>query len=196
MKKILFLLLICLAAIACHGQDGKSELIVPWPNEYNWKIYDTKTSQELPHVDLWETAYNISLVPGNETINDWTIIGRLVKYPVNDVKNGMSVVLKVEDGKLVDNLASIADTIFNLEKKKFSQIKFTLSEKYERGILFKIEPDSSVNAGDKPSTFYYLTRGGYGYLYLASVTIHEPKLSNEFVAKWSNIFKHSQHEVD
>lgn len=192
MKKIPFSLFIFLLATACYGQDGKSELIIPWPKEYNWKTYNTKTGKEFPYFDPSERAFQITFVPENQTMNDWIIKGSIVKYGSNEDKDGIRLIYKFEDGKMVDNLTSIADTIFYLQKQKFFHIKFILLEKYGRGILFKIEPDDPSNGNNESSTLYYLIAGGYGYVYLASVTIHESKLSDEFIAKWSKVFKNSQ----
>src|SRR5690625_7298558 len=58
------------------GQDTIEALKIHWPEEYEWKIGSNEEDGNIHFLEL---------IPGNETVENWTIIGTMMS--LNDVRN-------------------------------------------------------------------------------------------------------------
>ena len=123
----------------------------------------------------------VELVPNNESVDKWTIIGTTQTYTsLKGLKN-----LPIE---------SVMNTTFNEAKKTAINPTLTFIEKKEDGknpwILFKIESPSFKNDTNPESQLYYVIAGDDA-LYSNFVAIKSATLSKEFTDHWTGIFKTS-----
>jgi hypothetical protein len=110
--KHLFTYAICFLCFHSFAQK-KETLKIVWPEEYKWKIGSNQEN---------ETVHMMELIPGNETVEKWTIIGTMMSYkgaqafPVDKAMNLMFDQTKqsAPDAKLTmvekDEVASV-DTV-------------------------------------------------------------------------------------
>jgi hypothetical protein len=167
MKHVLTLFLVlCFASSHSFGQKRESLKIV-WPEEYKWKV---GSNQET------ETVHMMELIPGNETVENWTIIGTMMSY-------------KGAQGLPVDKAMNL---MFDQTKKNASNAKLTLIEKDEAAkhpwILFKIESPKFNDDPNPESQLYYIIQGSSS-LYSNFVALKKAKLDDDFVNKWKGIFR-------
>jgi hypothetical protein len=149
----------------------KQEILrIDWPAEYKWKVGSDQDDGKM---------HMLEVVPGNETVENWTIIGSLLAIKgVTGVP--MDVVLKgtVEQQQKLDTAATV-----------------TLIERNDTAahpwILFKIESPTAHNAGKPESELFYFIQGNTS-LFNGIVGIKEATLTNDFVAKWKGVFKTSR----
>lgn len=168
--KQLFILLITIG-FTTTAVAQNSRLIVPWPE--TWKI----GSEQKNH-----TMKMVELIPNNETIDKWTIIGTTQTYTTFKGLGNSSI-------------ESVMNTTFNEAKKNAINPTLTLIDKKEDGknpwILFKIEAAGFKNDNTPESQLYYVVVGD-NTLYSNFVAIKVATLSKEFLTHWTNIFKLSQ----
>jgi hypothetical protein len=170
MKRLLTLLFtICILCTHSFAQK-KETLKIVWPEEYKWKI---GSNQET------ETVHMIELIPGNETVEKWTIIGTMMSY-------------KGAQGFPVDKAMNL---MYDQAKQNAADAKLTLIEKDEAAkhpwILFKIESPSFKDDPTPESQLYYIIMGETS-LYSNFVALKKAKLDDAFVSKWKAIFKASE----
>jgi len=166
-KRLLFIVAFVTLTVSAFGQEI---LKIDWPDEYNWKIGSTQEDGKV---------HMIELIPGNETVDKWTIIGTMMS--VKGVKNIP-----------MDNAVKM---MFDQAKQNAPKATVTLIEKNESGqnhwVIFKIETPRSNNDKNPESQLYYIIQGEAS-LYINFVAIKEKTLSKEFVDKWTTIFKNAE----
>ena len=166
---LLLLISLCLVGIT-YGQEKKEIIKIPWPPEYKWKIGSDQEDQNIRIIEL---------IPENESIEKWTIIATVVL-----VKGARNVPIE-----------SAMNLTFDQAKANAPKAKLTLFEKDEKSvhpwILFKIESPNFKDDKNPESQLYYIIQGDEN-LYSNLVAMKEKTLSQEFVEKWSGIFKASQ----
>jgi len=170
-KQILFLALLVMSAVnITYGQDKIENLKIIWPEEYKWKVGSNQEDK---------TMHMMELVPGNESVEKWTIIGTMLS--IKGVKN-----VPMDDAM---------NMTFDQAKPNAPKAKLTLVEKDEKAlhpwVLFKIESPNFKNDKNPESQLYYVVQGDQT-LYSNFVAIKEKTLSPEFIAKWTKVFKESE----
>ncbi|RZK51925.1 MAG: hypothetical protein EOO91_20205 [Pedobacter sp.] len=161
---------ICLALIGIanltHAQEN---LKIAWPGEYKWKIGSEQKSGNTRMVEL---------IPGNESINKWTIIGTMVS---------MMGTTSVSVEKAMN--ATYSRTLSNAPKAKLKIIEKGIKSG-SPWILFRVESPYFNNSKTPESQLYYIIQGTQA-LYSNFVAIKQPSLGVLFVEKWSKVFKNS-----
>lgn len=172
MKRYLLLFAIVLFAVVkvANAQTGAESLKVFWPDEYKWKIASNQQNQ---------TARMIELLPGNETLNNWTMIGTMTV--MKGIKNS--------------DVTNIMKTIFDKTKGRATKARLVVVERGTSAknpwIIFKIESPAFVNSKIPESQFYYVIQGNQS-LYTNFVAIKQDMLGPLFVEKWAKVFKRSK----
>jgi hypothetical protein len=170
MKPLLFLAFFILTTILSSGQTKIESVKIKWPDEYKWK---TGSDQED------KTQRMIEMIPGNETIDHWTIIGTMLV-----IKGATNVPMDIA-----------MNLMFDQAKQTAINPVLTLLEKNDTAkhawILFKIESPKFTNDKNPESQLYYIIQGENA-LYSNFVAIKEKTISKEFADKWVKIFKASE----
>jgi len=166
MKQLLIFLISVCFFIPAIGQTER--LIIPWPE--TWKI----GSQEKNH-----TMSMVELIPNNEKIDQWTIIGTTTVFTgKQDAPIDATMNLTFNEAKK----AAVNPTLTFIDKKEDSKNPW---------ILFKIESASYKNNNNPESQLFYIVEGDEA-LYSNFVAIKESTLSKEFVDHWKGLFKSSK----
>lgn len=146
---------------------------IHWPEEYQWKVAEQAED---------ETQEIMILVPGNESMENWTIQGTMISMK----------------GTRMDNLDVFYDLVVEQIKAEAIKPKVTIVEKNysvkNPYILFKLEAKSFKSDPNPESTLFYLIQGDTS-LFLTVVSIHEPKLSKDFLKTWKTIFLSSSFQM-
>lgn len=170
MKKSLVLFVLFFSALSLFAQDKIENLKVNWPEEYKWKIGSNQED---------ETVHFVELVPGNESVEKWTIIGTMMS---------LKKVTNMPMDKAVELF--LAQT-----KTNAPDAKLTVFEKNETAknhyVLFKIEVEKYLDDPNPESQVYYIIQGDSS-LYVNIVGIKEKKISKSFEEKWIKVFKSSE----
>ncbi len=150
--------------------QSEEQLKIAWPEEYHWKVgSDQETNSH----------HLIELIPENESLNEWSIIGTMFSF--KDVKHAP--------------VEAIMNLLFEQTKKTAVRPTLTVIEKNDTAknawIIFKIESPKFKKDKTPESQLYYLLQGNTS-LYSNFVAIKEKTLSDDFVAKWSKIFRNSE----
>lgn len=169
MKRLLFIVALATLTVSAYGQTQEN-LGINWPEEYKWKIGSNQED---------DTIHMIELIPGNETIDKWTIIGTMMS--IKGLKN--------------IPMDTVMQTMFDQAKQNAPKATLTFIEKDESGenhwIIFKIEAPRFKDDKKPESQLYYIIQGNTS-LYTNFVAIKEKSLSKDFVDKWTTIFKNSK----
>lgn len=170
MKKIIFFATFLTLTTISFGQSTIENLKIIWPEEYKWKVGSNQEDK---------TQQMIELIPGNETIEKWTIIGTMLS--IKGVKNvPMDVAMNLMFDQAKQN--AIKPTLSLVERNDTTKNAW---------IIFKIETSKFKNDPNPESQLYYIIQGNTS-LYSNFVAIKEKNLSKEFVDKWTKIFKNSE----
>jgi len=141
---------------------AQENLKIAWPGEYKWKIGSNQKSGNTRMVEL---------IPGNETLNNWTIIGTMVSLM----------------GSTRVSVEQAMNMTYNQTLKNAPQARLKMVEKGTKAsapwILFRIE-------SPRESQLYYVIQGKQA-LYSNFVAIKQPTLGVLFVEKWVRVFKAS-----
>jgi hypothetical protein len=172
MRRFLFLFTIALIAVVtiAKAQTGAESLKVFWPDEYKWKIASNQQNK---------TARMIELIPGNETLNSWTMIGTMTV--MKGVKNmDMSGAMKM---------------IFDKTKSRAPKARLVAIERGGTAknpwIMFKIESPNFTNSNTPESQMYYVIQGNQS-LYTNFIAVKQASLGPLFIEKWARVFKRSK----
>ncbi|RZK13093.1 MAG: hypothetical protein EOO46_00760 [Flavobacterium sp.] len=148
---------------------AQENLRISWPGEYKWKIGSDQKSGSTRMVEL---------IPGNESINNWTIIGTMISMM----------------GTTSVSVEKAMNTIYNQTLSKAPKAKLKIIEKGTKAgsqwILFRIESPFFNNSKTPESQMYYIIQGKKA-LYSNFVAIKQPSLGILFIEKWSKVFKNS-----
>ena len=168
MKKQLIIICLILAGLASATQ-AQENLKIAWPGEIKWKIGSNQKSGNTRMVEL---------IPENESMNNWTIIGTMVSIMGST---------SVSEEKFME-------LTYNQTLKNAPKAKLTMIEKGIKSgspwILFRIESPSFNNSKIPESQLYYIIQGKQA-LYSNFVAVKQPSLGVLFVEKWVKVFKNS-----
>lgn len=170
MKKYIFLITLLGIANTVFSQEKIENLNVTWPEEYKWKVGNSQEDK---------TMHFMELVPGNESIDKWSIIGTMMSLKnVHDLSMNEAVKL------------------FHAQTKaQAPDAKLTVLEKNETvknpWVLFKIEVEKYLSDAKPESQLYYIIQGDSS-LFVTFVGIKEKEISKKFEEQWSNVFKTSK----
>lgn len=168
MKILLFLLFFSAATLS--AQDKMENLKIVWPEEYEWKVGNSQEDEKIHFVEL---------VPGNESIEEWTIIGTMMAI------KGLTGVPMEE----------VMNTYYEQVEERTDKASLTVLDQEKNGespyILFKIESSSYKTDHPAESQLYYIVQG-QSSIFSNSVAIKEGHLKEKFVKKWSKVFLESE----
>jgi hypothetical protein len=152
------------------GQNEIDNLKINWPEEYEWKIGSNQETEQIHFIEI---------IPGNESIDNWTIIGTMTS-----MKGVTNVPMDAAINLMFDQTKAIAP-----------KAKLTIIEKNETDpnhwAIFKIESPRFTDDKNPESQLYYIIQGKYS-LYSNFVAIKEKELSADFVNEWITVFKASE----
>ena len=165
MKKTVFVfVLLCFQMFL--GQE-KEVLKVEWPKEYEWKVVVDEKDGE---TDV------IQMIPKKENENNWSILVSIMSSKsFITINEDFIKGLFESESPTKDPLAKL--TI--LEKS---------NEKENVWIIFKTEASFSTNSNSPLSQICYLLQSK-NTLNSVCIMEKEKSLSEEFVKKWSKVFK-------
>jgi hypothetical protein len=170
MRNSIILLLFLTTYNYSIGQGQRENLKIVWPEEYKWKIGSNQED---------ESIHIMELIPGNETIEKWTIMGTMMS-----IKGAKNVPMD-----------KAMNMMFDQAKLNAPDATLTLIEQNHTAknpwALFKIEAPRFKNDKEPESQLYYIVQGESS-LYSNFVALKEKKLSEDFVTKWKAIFKSSE----
>ncbi|WP_374949300.1 hypothetical protein [Mucilaginibacter sp.] len=169
MKKLFLLVLITCFTSALFAQKTEN-LQIAWPAEYKWKIGSNQKTA---------AANMIELIPGNETLSNWSIIATMMSYK----KMKVPVISKVPE------------MLFATAKKNAPLAKLTVFEQGVKAghqwIIYKVESPTFKNS-PKPESQLYFALQGDRTLYVNFVALKSSTFPTVQVFKWTNVFKASQ----
>jgi hypothetical protein len=162
--------LVLTTAGSAQNQTKEENLKVVWPEEYKWKIGSNQEDN---------TMHFLEIIPGKESISKWTLLGTMMS-----VKNTRIV----STGQVLE--------MYTAQSQKASpKAKLTVIEKNDTAknvwVLFKVETASFPNDPLLESQLYYAIQGDKT-LYVTFIATKEKTLSNDFLLKWSKVFKESE----
>jgi len=172
MKRYIFFFAIALLSLAntANAQTGAESLKIYWPDEYKWKIASNQKTQ---------TARMIELIPGNETLNNWSTIGTMMS--MKGVSNS--------------DLANVMKAIFDKTQGRSPKARLIFVERGGTAknpwIMFKIESPYFTNSKVPESQYYYVIQGNQN-LFTNFVAVKQASLGPLFVEKWAKVFKKSR----
>lgn len=169
MKKLVFAIVILFTAATSYGQARQETLKIFWPKEYNWKIGSNQKTA---------TQQMVELIPGNETLKDWSIIGAML-------------LLKGAQKPL----STIPPVILSSMQKRAKNAKLLVIEQSPTNgynwIMFKIQASGFYDSPKPESQLYYVIQGRSA-LFINFVAVKQATLSPLFLEKWARIFKQSK----
>jgi len=170
MKKLFLAILLSGFTIISSFAQKTESLQIAWPAEYKWKVASNQKTN---------AALMIELIPGNETLVNWSVMATMMSY-----KN-----MRVPD------ITQVPVKLFATTKKSAPQAKLTVIEKGVKAghqwILYKIESPSFKNSNKPESQLYYVIQGDRT-LYVNFVALKSSTFATVYVFKWTNVFKASQ----
>ncbi len=166
MKKIIFVFVVLFGQMF-FGQEKKEVLKIDWPKEYEWKVVvDGKDGE----TDV------IQMIPKKENENNWSILVSIM--------SSKSFITISEDfiKGLLESEFPTKDPLAKLTILEKS------NEKENVWIIFKTEASFSTNSNSPLSQICYLLQSK-NTLNSVCIMEKEKSLSEEFVKKWSKVFK-------
>ena len=168
MKKLVFLCVVLFSGIF-FGQK-KEVLKIDWPKEYEWKVVVDEKDGE---TDV------IQMIPKKENENNWSILVSIM--------SSKSFITISEDfiKGLFESESPTKDPLAKLTILEKS------NEKENVWIIFKTEASFSTNSNSPLSQICYLLQSK-NTLNSICIMKKEKSLSEEFMKKWSKVFKESR----
>ena len=172
MKRLTFLTaFIALITVSFGQTQTKDEnLKIVWCEEYIWKIASNQENK---------TTHFLEIIPGKEKIEKWTMLGTMMSLKNTKITKTEQVVEPYRQSSL----------------KESPKAKLTVLESNDTTkniwILFKIETPSFPNDPKPESQLYYAIQGE-ATLYVNFIALKEKTLSNDFIIKWTKVFKESE----
>jgi len=168
MNKQFIVICLVLTGIA-NFTKAQENLKIAWPAEFKWKIASDQKSGNTRMVEL---------IPGNENITNWTIIGTMVSTI----------------GATSGSVEQAMNMTYNQTLKSAPLAKLKMIEKGIKSgpawILFRIESPKFNNSPTPESQLYYIIQGKKAR-YSNFVAVKQPSLGVLFVEKWVRVFKNS-----
>lgn len=172
MKRLFFItLLITLSNISFGQNQTKGEnLKIVWAEEYKWKVASNQEDKTMQFLEI---------VPGNESVDNWSILGTMISF-----KNAK-----------ISKTDQVVEMYRQSSSKESPKAKLTILESKETTkniwVIFKVETPSFPNDPKPESQLFYAIQGEAA-LYVNFIAIKQKKLPPDFIGKWSKIFKDSE----
>ena len=172
MKQLAFLTAFIALTTASFGQTQTKEenLKIVWCEEYKWKIASNQEDK---------TTHFIEIIPGKDKIEKWTMLGTMMSLKNTKITKTGQVVEMYRQSSL----------------KESPKAQLTVLESNDTTkniwVLFKIETPSFPNDPKPESQLYYAIQGE-ATLYVNFIALKEKTLSNDFITKWTKVFKASE----
>jgi hypothetical protein len=166
MKKIIFVFVVLFGQMF-FGQEKEELLEINFPEEYEWNVVTNVENDDIRIIEL---------VPAQENKEDWNLLFTYAyfknpkKYNVEFLKN------------------------FYIEalKEKAPKGRVTILEESKKGerawVLYKIENPEFLEKKHQGALLYYFLQGDKN-THVFSIEVKEKSFSEEFVKKWSKVFK-------
>jgi len=168
MKQFIFPTIFILFTISAFSQT--EHLKIAWPEEYKWKVYLNQDN---------DTTHLTQILPEKEDFKTWTISGSTMSVKYLKITSTHQVVQSMTESSLSES----------------PKAKLTVLEKNDSTkniwILFKIETPDFPNDPIPESQLYYVIQGEQ-ILYMNFIALREAILSNDFIEKWTKVFKSSK----
>jgi hypothetical protein len=170
MKQIFLFISLISLTILSYGQDRKENLKIIWCEEYNWKIVSSKEDT---------TTHFLEIIPGKDKIESWTMLGTMMSLKNTKISKTDQLVELFRQSSLEES----------------PNAKLTVLERNDTikniWVLFKIETSKFPNDTKPESQLYYVIQGE-STLYVNFIAIKEKTLSDDFIQKWTKVFKASE----
>lgn len=172
MKKYCFIISLYIIGIGLNSfaQEKNESLKIIWPKEYKWKI---GSNLEKDNVRMME------LIPEDESLEKWSIIA--MTKSTKGIKNSL--------------MDTLMQGVFSRAQLASDNAKLTLLEKDESSthpwVLFKIEATNFKDNKKPESQLFYMVQGESA-LYSSFVAVKEKTLKDDFIEKWTKVFKTSE----
>ena len=172
MKRFTFLTIFITLTIASIGQTQTKEenLKIVWCEEYKWKIASNQEDK---------TTHFLEIIPGKDKIEKWTMLGTMMSLKNTKIAKTEQVVEMYRQSSL----------------KESPKAKLTILESNDTTkniwVLFKIETPSFPNDPKPESQLYYAIQGE-ATLYVNFIALKERTIPNDFIIKWTKVFKASE----
>lgn len=167
--RILTILMLSIS-LNVFAQQEIENLKIDWPEKFEWKIASNQENEQMHFIEL---------VPGKESVDNWTIISSMMS-----IKGATAVPMDV-----------ITNLMFDQTKATAPKAKLTIIEKNETDenhwTIFTIESPRFTDDKNPESQLYYIIQGKSS-LYSNFVAIKEKKLSEDFINEWIKVFKSSE----
>ena len=172
MKRLTFLTAFIALTTASFGQTQTKDenLKIVWCEEYKWKVASNQEDK---------TTHFLEIVPEKDKIEKWTMLGTMMSLKNTKITKTEQVVEMYRQSSL----------------KESPKAKLTVLESNDTTkniwVLFKIETPSFPNDPKPESQLYYAIQGEVT-LYVNFIALKKKTLSNDFIAKWTKVFKESE----
>lgn len=172
MKRFALLTALIALTTTSFGQPQTKEenLKIVWCEEYKWKIASNQEDA---------TTHFLEIIPGKDKIEKWTMLGTMMSLKNTKITKTEQVVEMYRQSSL----------------KESPKAKLTVLESNDTAkniwVLFKIETPSFSNDPNPESQLFYAIQGE-ATLYINFIAVKEKTLSNDFVTKWTKVFKGSE----
>jgi hypothetical protein len=147
-----------------YAQKKIENIKIDWPAEYKWQIINQSKNK---------SRQSVTLIPGYETVKNASIIGTMVAI------KGV-------------NYSDLDGLITHYKTSIDTGSKLTLLERNDTNqphwIIFKVETPVTPKYPEPESDLYYVVQGEYA-LYENYVAIKKENISQDFIKRWSEIFK-------
>lgn len=151
-------------------QTKQENLKIVWCEEYKWKIASNLEDK---------TTHLLEIIPDKDKIEKWTILGTMMSLKNTKIPKTEQVVEMYRQSSLKES-----------PKAKFNVLESNDTTK-NIWVLFKIETPSFPNDPKPESQLYYAIQGEET-LYVNFIALKEKTLSNDFITKWTKVFKASE----
>ena len=166
MKKIIFVFVVLFGQMF-FGQEKEELLEINFPEEYEWNVVTNVENDDIRIIEL---------VPAQENKEDWNLLFTYAYF-----KNPKKY-----------NVELLKNIVIESYKKNAPKGRVTIlgeSKKGERAwALYKIENPEFLEKKHQGALLYYTLHGDKN-IHTLAVEIKEKSLSEEFVKKWSKVFK-------
>jgi hypothetical protein len=172
MKRLTFLTAFIALTTASFGQTQTKEenLKIVWCEEYKWKIASNQENKK---------THFLEIIPGKDKIENWTMLGTMMSLKNIKITKTEQVVEMYRQSSLNES-----------PKAKLTVLESNDTTK-NIWVLFKVETPSFPNDPKPESQLYYAIQGETT-LYVNFIALKEKNLSNDFITKWSKVFKASE----
>jgi hypothetical protein len=173
MKQLILLIAVLLTFFITFAQKRQERLQILWPPEFNWKVIEKYEDS---------SVHSIQIIPAADSVQRWSIMGFMARSKSNFKTKGLEQIIKAHKDAALQESPLARFSI--IEKDSSAKIYW---------VIFKVDTPSFPNDPIPESQLWYVIQSEAAF-YSNFVAIKKEKLSNEFISKWTKIFKSSKLE--